>query len=188
MGAIHAYEGRAGTIIPNIKLNVSWKGDRPTEEDMVNIGVQGVIDFNSFNLPCKAFHSPVSSQPALSRSIDTTFDRRNEEVKELARGNGRDENALNSKVTDKHLLEIKEFISWKEVGPHLKGISVGDINDIDRDGEDQADKRRMLLNLWEEKNYGHDATYLNLIMAMLKASKRNEAEKVCLLLPIRSVT
>ena len=123
----------------------------------------------------------------MSRSIDTS-DRRNEEVKELARRNGKDENGLNSTITEEHLLKIKEFISWKEVGPHLKYIRVGDINDIDRDGKDQADKRWLLLDLWVERNYGQDVTYLNLTIAMLKASKRNEAEEVCLLLPIRSVT
>ncbi|CAI8020903.1 hypothetical protein GBAR_LOCUS12461 [Geodia barretti] len=162
MEEIHAYKGKAGTIIPNIKLNVSWKGDRPTkkDKDTVKIGVRGVKKFSFLNLPCKAFHS---------QSIDT-FDRRNEEeVKELARRSMKDENGLNSTITEEHLLKIKEFISWKEVGPHLKYIIAGDINDIDGDFKNIADQRQRLLNLWVERNYGQDVTYLNLIMAMLEA-------------------
>ena len=55
MDAIHAYKGKAGTIIPNIKLNVSWKGDRPTKKDTVIIGVQGVMNF--FFPTCPVKHS-----------------------------------------------------------------------------------------------------------------------------------
>ena len=84
-------------------------------------------------------------------------------------------------ITFEHLLEIRHITSWREVGIHLKHISSIDIRDIDRDGFDEADKRRRLLNLWEERN-GQDATYNSMIKAMLSAGKRAEADKVSNLL------
>ena len=100
---------------------------------------------------------------------------------QLARGRGVDPTALMNEVTKDHRTDIKEFIQWQQVGPRLKGISDGDINDINKDGFDQADKRRMFVELWAEKN-GSQATYYDLVKAMLKAQKRADAEKVCDLL------
>nr|CAB97128.1 GCDD2 [Geodia cydonium] len=100
---------------------------------------------------------------------------------QLARDCGVDPSALKNTVTDDHLTEIKEFIPWKKVGPRLKGISDGDIDDIDRDGFDQPDKRRRLVNLWAQTN-GSQATYYALVEALLKAHMRADAEKVCNLL------
>ena len=67
------------------------------------------------------------------------------------------------------------------MGSRLKEIKESDIEDIDKDGKDQNDKRRMLLDRWKERN-GCDATYGAMISAMMKEQKRDEAEKVCRLL------
>lgn len=58
---------------------------------------------------------------------------------------------------------------------------LSDINAIDRDGKYEADKRRLLVDLWEER-CGDDATYDAMITAMLKAGKMNEATNLCKLL------
>ena len=88
---------------------------------------------------------------------------------------------LDKKCSTEHLLEIYSFVSWKDVGPRLCGIDITDITDIDRDENDEQDKRRKLLNLWVERN-GSDATYRAIITAMLEAKKRDEAEKICVLI------
>ena len=80
-------------------------------------------------------------------------------------------------ITDYHLREIERIISWREVGPRLKGISSIDIRKIDVDGHNEADQRRMLLDLWQERN-GQDDTYNSMIKAMLSAGKNAEAGKV----------
>ena len=101
---------------------------------------------------------------------------------QLARGRGVDPTALmKEEVTKDHRTDIKVFIQWQRVGPRLKEISDGDINDIDKDGFDQADKRRRLVDLWAERN-GSQATYYDLVKAMLEAQMRSDAERVCDLL------
>ena len=102
-------------------------------------------------------------------------------VVELARDCGTDVGLLNKPITKDHLHDIKELISWKEVGLRLQNVSARDITDIDKDGHDQADKQRRLVDLWVERN-GQDATYYNIIRAILEARKRKEAEDVCTLL------
>ncbi|CAI8045413.1 hypothetical protein GBAR_LOCUS25117 [Geodia barretti] len=88
---------------------------------------------------------------------------------------------LNTKCSDEHILDIGKFISWRKVGRRLKHIEERDIQDIDRDGKDEDDRRRLLLERWHEKN-ASDATYGEIINAMMKEQKRDEAEKVCELL------
>lgn len=74
------------------------------------------------------------------------------------------------------------FITWRDVGFRLPGIDRKvDLGDIEKDGYDEADKRRKLVSLWEERN-GDDATYGVMITAMVKAGKVDEATKVCKLL------
>ena len=102
-------------------------------------------------------------------------------AEELARKFGVREGSLRAPVSETHLLEIATFISWKDVGPRLSGITRGDIHDIGKDGHDQSDKRIRLVNLWDERN-GLAATYHAMITAMLAARKRGEAETVCRLL------
>ena len=94
---------------------------------------------------------------------------------------GLTEAELAQKCSDEHMLDIGEFISWQDVGPHLPDISKDDVEDVHKDGFDQTDRRRRLMSLWEERN-GEDATYDAMITAMTKARKNDEAERVCKLL------
>ena len=91
---------------------------------------------------------------------------------------GLTEAELAQKCSDDHMLDIGEFISWQDVGPHLPDISKDDVKDVHKDGFDQTDRRRRLMSLWEERN-GEDATYDAMITAMTKARKNDEAERVC---------
>ena len=84
-------------------------------------------------------------------------------------------------ITDDHLREIGRSIAWRVVGPRLQRISSIDVRDIDMDGFNEADKRRRLLNLWQERN-GQDCTYNSMIKAMLSAGENAEADKVSNLL------
>ena len=80
-------------------------------------------------------------------------------------------------LSDRNFLEIGTFITWYAVGPHLPEINGTDIKDIDRDGYNEADKRKKLMDLWESRN-GMNATYDALMKAMLMAKKRHEATMV----------
>ena len=102
-------------------------------------------------------------------------------AEELARQLGVSEGSLCAGVSETHLVEIATFISWKDVGPRLSGITRGDIHDIDRDGYDGPEKRSKMVDLWVERN-GSNATYHAMITAMLAAKKKMEAESVCRLL------
>ena len=87
---------------------------------------------------------------------------------------------LLQKLSQAHMLDVMGFISWRDVGSCMHGVDGKvDLDDIDKDGE--AYKRRILVNLWEERNRD-DATYDALIKAMTKAGKMDEATKVCKLL------
>lgn len=88
---------------------------------------------------------------------------------------------LTRKCSDEHIIKIGEFVSWKDVGLHLSMITSQDIKDMESDGRDQKEKRRMLLGKWVEGN-GSNATYDAMMAAMVRAGKRNEAEEVCKLL------
>ena len=85
---------------------------------------------------------------------------------------------LQERCSDDHLTAISKFVSWDAVGPYL--VSKQDIKDIRKDGRDEQDRRRLLIEKWEEK--GSEATYDAMITAMLKAGKRKEAEDVFKLL------
>ena len=102
---------------------------------------------------------------------------------ELVRRYNLTEEMLQQKVTDEHMLDIQEFIkSWREVGPFLSGIEQQNLDDIDREnGDDEREKRRKFIHKWEDAN-GPDATYDNMIFAMVRAMKKDEATKVCQLL------
>ena len=87
---------------------------------------------------------------------------------------------LNRPVSDEHIIEIQKTISWRDVGEYLLGRGP-EFTDIDRDGHNEADKRRLMLNKWQEAK-GDDATYDKLIEALVKAGKIEEASGVCFLI------
>ena len=96
---------------------------------------------------------------------------------QLVRDHNLTESRLKAKISPAHMLEIKKFISWQEVGAYLKLGQTG-LNDIREDGSSASDKRRRLIDLWEQKN-GDDATYDVMITAMLRAEQKSEATEVC---------
>ena len=57
--------------------------------------------------------------------------------------------------------------------------------DIEKDGFDEVKRRQKLIDMWAEKN-GDEATYDQMVTAMIKAEKINEATKVCKLLTPQS--
>jgi guanylate kinase len=91
------------------------------------------------------------------------------------------EKTLKARCSDEHILDIGNFIAWRTVGPRLDKISPIDVEDIGYDGHNESDRRGMLLSLWVERN-GDDATYYQLIKAMLEARNGSNVEEVCNLL------
>ena len=89
-------------------------------------------------------------------------------------------------ITDSHIQEIpnKCCNSWKDLRPHLKLKEVDEKNLI---GSTESDKTADLLRMWRQKN-GSDATYGALLVAVLKAGHRNDAESICELLKTEMMT
>ena len=109
-----------------------------------------------------------------------------EKLRELMKSHDLTDDMLDQECSTDHDFSIEKFISWRDVGPRLPGITHDDINTIDIDtiGGQQA-KRRRLMQVWHVQA-PESATYRVLIEAMLKERKVDEATKVCKLLkPIK---
>ena len=91
------------------------------------------------------------------------------------------DSTLQTKVSDDHINEIAKFVSWEDVGRHLDKIGRPGVEDIQKDGDNEDKRRRLLVDRWEDKN-GDDATYDSMVTAMIKAEKIDEATEVCKLL------
>ena len=100
---------------------------------------------------------------------------------ELARELGVDPSKLRNTITEGHLLEIKWSIAWKVVGPHLQHINQRDIVNIDENNFGGEAKKRALVDLWKRRNRGN-ATYYNMITAMLDSGREDQAVDACILL------
>ena len=107
------------------------------------------------------------------------------EASDLVKRHNLTNEAVTRKCTYPHSQYFAKFISWDSVGCRLKGITAKHISDIQTDGTDEAKRRRILMQKWAEVE-GDKATYLELIVAMLKAEKLNEATLVCKLLSRKS--
>ena len=80
-----------------------------------------------------------------------------------------------------HLHEIALFLtSWRTVASHLK-LNESDLDAIEREGEDEQEKRLKALQKWKAK-FGFKATYKKLVEVLLSLAKADVAEKVCRLL------
>ena len=89
---------------------------------------------------------------------------------------------LNDSISDDHLREIALFLtSWQTVASKLC-LSEIDQDAIEREGKDEEDKKRKVLQKWKGK-YAFKATYRKLVEALLSLAKADMAEKVCRLLP-----
>ena len=89
---------------------------------------------------------------------------------------------LNDSISDDHLHEIALFLtSWQTVASKLC-LSEIDQDAIEREGKNEDDKKRKVLQKWKGK-FGFKATYRKLVEALLSLAKADVAEKVCRLLP-----
>ena len=85
---------------------------------------------------------------------------------------------LEDEVSDDDIREISTFLeSWKLVGPHL-GLSKGEIEAIDRDGNTEEEKRLLMLQRWKQALV-FKATYKELVNALLSVRRADVAVKVC---------
>ena len=88
---------------------------------------------------------------------------------------------LNESISDDHLHEIALFLtSWQTVASKLC-LSEIDQDAIEREGKNEDDKKRKVLQKWKGK-FGFKATYRKLVEALLSLAKADVAEKVCRLL------
>ena len=87
---------------------------------------------------------------------------------------------LDAKCSIKHIADVSGFLDWKGVARHLK-LTDSDMNAVDSDGRDEADKRHKTLEKWMSK-FAFKATYKSLIQALLDSGRGDHAEEVCKLL------
>ena len=88
---------------------------------------------------------------------------------------------LDKPCSREHLQDVALFLeSWRTVAPHL-GLSRTEMEEIERDGREEREKRLKILELWKGK-FAFKATYKVLIEVCLKISRADQAEKVCRLL------
>ena len=80
--------------------------------------------------------------------------------------------------TSEHLKDIALSLeSWRAVAPHL-GLSNAEVQEVERDGTDEKDKRRKILEVWKA-GFAFKAKYMVLIKALLKIGRADQAEQVC---------
>ena len=88
---------------------------------------------------------------------------------------------LDVKISNENLLKVPLFLlEWRTVAPYL-GLDEVDVEDIERDGKKEADKRLKMLQCWKSK-FAFRATYEKLAKAFLTVGRADDAEKVCRLL------
>ena len=95
---------------------------------------------------------------------------------------GTTEEHYNKQVTSIHLEELSRSgcKQWKSLPPHLE-LNTIVAEDIDGSSEDPGMKRFKFLNKWKDMK-GIDATYRQLINALLKIECRQDAAKLCAML------
>ncbi len=92
------------------------------------------------------------------------------------------EEDCNKPISDSHLAKISQSIceKWRLLPSHLKMEPIV-TKDIDRESKSEEEKRLEFLKRWKQER-GLDATYKELINALLEIQCRRDAEKVCELL------
>ena len=89
---------------------------------------------------------------------------------------------LDEKCSEEHTYALEDIISdWKCVGRRLRGIGRKDIDDIDKDFNSEKRKTCALLELWHQRS-GNDATYADVIQALLLEKYVDDANNVCKLI------
>ena len=92
------------------------------------------------------------------------------------------EGNCNQQISDSHLQKISHSHceKWRSLPTHLKMEEII-TKDIDRESKGEDEKRLAFFKRWQQEK-GSDATYKQLIYALLEISCRQDAEKVCELL------
>ena len=92
---------------------------------------------------------------------------------------GLTEEDCNKQVSGVHLEKISRSCceNWFRLTVHL-GLEIGVAKSIKRSQTDEEQKGYDLLLRWEDEK-GHDATYSQLIKALLTINSKQDAEKVC---------
>lgn len=94
---------------------------------------------------------------------------------------GLDDEVLGTECSEEHILAVSSFLDdWKGVARHLE-LTDSEVEEVDSDGKDEADKRHKTLKKWKSK-FAFKATYKKLIQALLDSGKGDHAAKVCKLL------
>ena len=105
-----------------------------------------------------------------------------EELDKLKKRYNLTDDILSLKCSEDHTLDLEDIISkWRFVGPRLKEIKLKDIDNIDEVQGGRKWKTRMLLQLWRQRN-GDDATYGDVVRALLLEQCVEDATKVCKLI------
>ena len=89
------------------------------------------------------------------------------------------ESQYNQQVSDTHLEKLSRSgcKQWKSLPPHLELEAIV-AEDIDKSQKGEREKRHEFLLTWKDIE-GSDATYGQLITALLKIKCRRDAEKLC---------
>ena len=82
---------------------------------------------------------------------------------------------VNSKITVSHLI-ARHIVNWNHLAPYL-GLTAAEISAISRDGHDELERRKMMLDKWIRKN-GCNASYQCLLELCLEADDRELADKI----------
>ena len=101
-------------------------------------------------------------------------------VDELMKATGLDPGQLDQKCSDEHLRSVSQFLDWRTIAPYI-GLSDTDQHDIERDGQDEPEKRLKTLQMWKRR-FGFKATYGKLVQAYLTIGNADHAERVCRIL------
>ena len=102
-------------------------------------------------------------------------------LEELLKKVGVHSEELDESISDDHLREIALFLtSWRTVATYL-GLSDIDVNDVEREGANEREKRLKALQKWKGK-FVFKATYRKLVEVLLSLTMADVAENVCRLL------
>ena len=94
---------------------------------------------------------------------------------------------LDQECSEEHVKEISLFLeSWEILAPHLS-LKKTDIEDIDREGKTEQEKRLKTLQKWKER-FIFLATYKVLMEALIKTGRAGHARQVCHLLLNPAIT
>lgn len=83
---------------------------------------------------------------------------------------------INSKFAIAHLV-ARHIDNWRHLAPYL-GLTGPEISAISRNGHDELERRKMMLNEWIRKN-GSNASYWCLLQVCLVADDKELAENIC---------